>query len=320
MGHKFQGAGARPASSGAATDGFLKQEVGRARNARPRAANGRFAPRAIACRAREDHGLSCHSDEPSIGDLIDAEDLADLTDLGGQEDDAGLFDKDIEAWTRAVGLPKHGGTPKWSALDGSVSAPTKASYLAHRLQALWREAERERQGQPSRLEARPAWHVDDMTFKEQCGRLQRRLGTRSQCIAPPPPSCQSCGTPLVEPNSRLCHRCQQAEDAALALALRSLDAAARTSPERDCAGSCAKSDPIDNFAESEFGADQVSCTATSVPPGRQKASPEASDVEGWRRLFWLLALLAVCIGIAASVYGLDEVSLSSKEGASYAGQ
>lgn len=320
MGIEFQGAGARPASSGAAADGFLEQEFGRARKARPRAPNGRFAPRAIACRAREDHGLSSHSDEPSIGDLIDAEDLADLTDLGGEGDDARLYDKDIEAWFRAVGLSELGVTPKWSALDGSVSAPTKASYLAHRLQALWREAELERQGQPSRLEARPGWPVDDMTFEEQCGRLQRRLAARSQCVAPPPASCRSCGTPLTEPKSSLCHRCQQAEDAALALALPSLDAAARTSPERDCAGSCAKGDPIDNFAESEFGAGQVSCTTTSVPPGRQKASPEASDVEGWRRLFWLLALLAVCIGIAASVYGLDGVSLSSKEGASYAGQ
>lgn len=320
MGIEFQGAGACPASSGAATDGFLEQEFGRARKARPRAPNGRFAPSLIARHARDDQGLSSHLDESSIGDLIDAEDLADLTDLGGEGDDARLYDKDIEAWARAVGLPVHGGTPRWSALDGSAIAPTKASYLAHRLQALWREAERERQGEQSRLEARPDWPVDDMTFEEQCRRLQRRFAARSQCVAPPPASCRSCGTPLTEPKSPLCHRCQQAEDAALALALPRLDAAATTSFERDCAQLCVKNDPIDAFAESEFGPDVGACAAESIQLSRQKGAAEASDTNGWRRLFWLLALLAVCIGIAASVYGLDRVSLSSEEGASYAGQ
>jgi hypothetical protein len=188
------------------------------------------------------------------------------------------------------------------------------------MQELWREAERERRGQQTRLDARIALPNDDMTFEEQCAQLTRRLSARSQRVALPPPFCRSCGTVLVEPNSALCRRCQEAENAALALPSRSLDEAATPSFERGFAHPCAEDDPINAFAESEFGPEKGNCAAMSIPAGRQKSSVDTSDAKGWRRLFWLLAMLIVCIGIAASVYGLDDVSLPSEEGGRYAGQ
>jgi hypothetical protein len=321
MGIEHQGASMRAAWSSADRDGARDQQVECACNARLRAPNGRFAPRAIARHARCGHGLRSHSGKAAIGDLVDVEDLADLDDLEGEEDEASVFDEETEAraWRRPVEFAKQAVEPTWSALDGSVSAPTKASYLAHRMQELWREAERERRGQQTRLDARMALPIDDMTFEEQCAQLARRLPARSQCVAAPPPFCRSCGTALVAPNSALCRRCQEAEDAAFALAFPSSDEAAPPSLERNCDEPCVKIDPIDAFAEWEFGSEKGDCAAISVPPGRQKSSAEASDAKGWRRLFWLLALLIVCIGIAASVYRLDGVSLPSKEGGRHAG-
>lgn len=314
MGIEQQRAGSRAALSGLAADGARDQHLEFASNPRPRMPNGRFAPRS-AGHARREHGVASHLGKPAIVDLV--EDLADFDNLGGEEDEASVFDEanKVGAWRRPAGLAKDVVQLRRSALDGSVSAPTKATYLAHRMQELWREAERERRGQQTRLEARIASPNDDMTFEEQCAQLTRRLSARYQRVALPPPFCRSCGTALVEPNSALCRRCQEAENAALALAFPSSDEAARPSFERDFAQPCAEDDPIDAFAESEFRAEEGNYSAMSVPAGREKSS-----VEGWRRLFWLLALLMVCIGIAASVYGLDDVSLPSEEGGRYAGE
>jgi len=321
MGIEQQRTGLRAALSGVATDGAGDQRLECAGNARPRAPNGRFAPRS-AGHARREHGLASHLGKPAIGDLVDVEDLADFDNLGGEEDEASVFDEEnkVGAWRRPAGLAKQVVEPRWSALDCSVSAPTKASYLAHRMQALWREAERERRGQQTRLDARIALPNDDMTFEEQCAQLTRRLSARSQRVALPPPFCRSCGTVLVEPNSALCRRCQEAENAALALPFRSLDEAATPSFERDFAHPCAEDDLINAFVESEFGPEKGNCAAMSIPAGRQKSSVDTSDAKGWQRLFWLLAMLIVCIGIAASVYGLDDVSLPSEGGGRYAGQ
>lgn len=320
MGIEQQRAGLRAALSGVATDGAGDQRLECAGDARPRAQNGRFAPRS-AGDARREHGLESHLGKPAIGDLVDVEDLADLDDLAGEEDEASVFEEEnrVGAWRRPAGLAKQVVEPMWSALDGSVSAPTKASYLAYRMQELWREAERERRAQQTRLDARIASPIDDMTFEEQCAQLTRRLAARSKRAPLPPPFCRSCGAVLVEPNSALCRRCQEAENAALALAFPSLDEAAPPSFERAFAEPCSEDDPIDAFAESELGP-EGNYSAMSVPAGRQKSSVDTSDTKGWRRLFWLLALLMVFIGIAASVYDLDDVSLPSKQGGSYAGQ
>jgi len=321
MGIEQQRAGLRAALSGVAADGAGDQHLEFESNARPRMPNGCFAPRSPS-HARREHGLASHLGEPAIGDLVDVEDLADFDNLGGEEDEASVFDEanNAGAWRRSAGLAKQFVEPRWSALDGSVSAPTKATYLAHRMQELWREAERERRGQQTRVDARIAVPNDDMTFEEQCAQLTRRLSTRSQRVALPPPFCRSCGTVLVELNSALCRRCQEAENAALALPFPGLDEAATPSFERDFAQPCAEDDPIDAFAELEFGQQERNYAAMSVPAGRERSSVDTSDAKGWRRLFWLLALLMICIGIAASVYGLDDVSLPSKQGGRYAGQ
>jgi len=321
MGIEQQKAGLRAALSGVAKDGAGGQHLECVRNIRPRAPNGRFAPRSTGHARRED-GVASHLGKLAIGDLVDVEDLADFDDLAGEHDEASVFHEEnkVGAWRRPAGIAKQVVEPRWSALDGSVSAPTKAPYLAHRMQELWREAERERGSQQTRLDARIALPNDDMTSEEQCAQLTRRFSARSQRVALPPPFCRSCGTVLVEPNSALCRRCQQAENAALALVFSSSDEAARPSFEQDFAQPCAEDDPIDAFAESEFGPEEGNCAAMSVSAGRERPYVDTSDAKGWRRLFWLLALLIVCIGIAASVYGLDDVSLPSKEGGSYAGQ
>lgn len=289
-------------------------------------ARRRFAPRASAAGASRLDMVMDQSRTLTLGDLVDAEDVEDLADLGGDGDATVDFDEETElaAWRRLVGQ----GEPKLDRklrgrLDsgGRVSAPTKASYLAHRMETLWREAELERRSHRSRLDCR-SLPMDDAAFERHCGELKLRLAAHARRPASWRSSCLSCGSPSVEFPSALCQRCLEAEEGAHALALR---CSCSRLPENHVSAAASEeehalADPIDLFAKSEFGPDRDACPFNDAEPGPSKSDVEPPAKESWRRLFWLLALLVVFVGIAASVYGLDGVSPPLKGEAGHAGK
>lgn len=147
---------------------------------------------------------------------------------------------------------------------------------------------------------------------------------------PQGPRCASCGAPLTAKASSLCAVCQAGDDATRAW-LRDAEARLASPHEGSTAAprvggddwAAAPLDPIDAFSaevfaqlepERECGRACQPCIEMAPLSGAEDAGDGGAVQWQCRRLFWLLALLIVCAGIAASVHDFDGPSSRPSQG------
>lgn len=291
-----------------------------------RTRDGRFAPSGRAAHASRLDVWAGKLSPPIREDVVDPDDLEDLGDLGGEGDEANPFDyaSRLAAWRRSVDRDDATlgrGRQGWPALDDHRSESGTVGDLAHRIRTLGGQEELARGGNRSRLDD-CAWPFVEADPTPARGKLSLDLPACSGGLAPRRPACLSCGSPCVERESWLCRRCQDAENAARELSVKwgCLSCRDRRAGKNAASAASEADDPIHAFARKELEAEQVAGSVDELGTNRPETGFAEREGAAWRRLFRLLALLSIVLGIAATVYGFHRGSMSSSEEGSHVRQ
>jgi hypothetical protein len=239
-------------------------------------------------------------------ELLTADDAATIGDLGGEGDE--LNEEREIATFRQWAREANRGRERPPRADHGMerySGTDRATYLARRLEKLWREVEREASGHSSRLDEPAPPAAPSENSKAPAAKPNLDGAARHPASNVGGPFCPACGALLEGQGAALCRRCEAAKGAA---SLGTAPDSRRSEPPKPAPKKAARQDggekdPIDVFSEAELGP----CDATDELPEPSPSKRKSLDAsEGsWRRLFWFSVVLWACVGAAASVHEND---------------